>query len=158
MKMEASDRMRRILVYAMLFLFTLGVLVAGWITKFITDAPKPELMSDRIADFLLAISNTLALNLGAYLGISAAVANWEAEPTGNLQKAAAYVYVVDVVLAVILWALTGFTGDDAKVAKVLPAIATGGLGLMLAALGAFLGVGKVFRAEIQAAVSRPPSG
>jgi hypothetical protein len=121
--------------------FVLATGYAGYITLWIAGAPKPERMATFVNETVLGVNLVLAANLGAYMGISAAVENWDrVHPIGVLQWVAALTYVVAVVAACVFWGLTGFTEDKTKVAAVLPGITRAGSGVLVAVLGAALGV------------------
>jgi hypothetical protein len=121
--------------------FTAGTIYAGYITHWIHEAPRPERMQSPVNDFLLSINLVLVANLGAYLGISAAVEGWDrVRPIGVLQWAAAWTYIVTFVMAAAFWALADFTEDKTKVAAVLPAITRSGVSVIVAVFGAALGV------------------
>ncbi len=140
-KLIPSDNMARVLVLTVLVLFTAGVLYAGYVTHLVAGHPKPGQFPARLTDFMLVIGNTLAVVFGAFLGFTAAFENWStASAVGQLQKVASYLYIANVIVAVAFWAWAGFTDDVTKVAAVIPAIASGGIGVMLAMFGKILGV------------------
>ena len=87
MKMKDSgDRLKRALVYTVLAFFTVGVIAAGWLTHGFTGPPRPDAMPEFVKKTLIAINGTLSLNLGLYFGISTAIAAWDLEPAGYLQR------------------------------------------------------------------------
>jgi hypothetical protein len=138
---DPGDKLKRALVYIMLGLFTVGVITAGALTHGFFGPPRPDGMPAFVEKTLIAVNGTLSVNLGLYLGLRSAIRGWDQEPIGSLQKAASWAYVVNLLLAVAFWAFTGFTEDATRVAPLLPAIVTAGVGIMLAFFGAALGVG-----------------
>ena len=128
------------LAAAVLAAFVGGIAYAGYISKWIENAPLPDKMP-RIANwFLSTVNGTLALNLGAYLGIKGAGMELTG-PIGGLQRWAAGVYAVAWLVAAVLWGLVAFTEEATRVASILPEISRTGLGIILAVFGAALGVG-----------------
>jgi len=148
MKMKDSgDRLKRALVYTVLGFFTVGVIVAGWLTYGFTGPPRPDAMPEFVKKTLIAINGTLSLNLGLYLGLRAAIATWDLEPVGYLRKVAGCTYVLDLTLAAAFWAFVDFSDDPARVTPILPTIVIAGASVFLVVLAAVFGVEtKVIRA------------
>ena len=121
--------------------FSLGIGAAGKYTLWVTGHPRPELMPTAAHYFLSSINGLLATHLGAYLGVSVATGTWKPfAPIGWLQMVAAITYALVLVAAAIFWWLAGFTEAPTKVVPILPEIVRAGFGVMIAILGAALGV------------------
>lgn len=138
-RIQLPEDLIRVLGLAVLMLFVAGVLFAGHITLTISGAPKPGEMPVIANWFLSSVNGTLALNLGAFLGMKG-VGQQLTGPVGWLQKAAAVVYAVAVLVTWLLWVGAGLSEDATKVATILPEIGRTGLGVVLACFGAALGV------------------
>lgn len=130
----------RFLATVVLVAFGCGIAYAGYITSWIEGAPQPDKMPSFANWFLSSVNGTLALNLGAYLGVKGAGLELTG-PIGELQRWAVGVYVVAWLFAGVLWVLVGLTEEASKVASILPEITRTGVGIILAVFGAALGVG-----------------
>ena len=143
---DPREKMIRVLVFLVLLLFTAGIVAAGWLSHGVGGPPRPASMPPVVKDSMNTINGMLALNLGAYFGISTLNAKWSDQPIGSLQRVACWVYVIDFILAAVFWGLVRFTDDPTRVVSILPTIVVSGLGVVFALFGAALGVGK-FRAQ-----------
>ena len=124
---------------AVLGLFAAAVWMAGHRT--------PDDMPAIVIYFVSAASATLAANLGAVLGISAITGNWPAptSKTESLQWFAACWYLGVILMATILWGITGFSDDTTQVVSILPELTKNGIGIFVAILAAVLGVQTISR-------------
>jgi hypothetical protein len=125
--------------------FAVGLTFAAY-TTLTAGPPDPASMPTIVNFFLSSVNGTLALNLGAYLGMRG-VGQELTGPVGWLQKVAAVMYAVAVIGSGVVWASVGCTEDTAKVAAVIPEISRSGLGIVLAIFGAALGVSLIAEAR-----------
>ena len=134
LKMTSRDWMVSIVVYVVLGAFVAGV---GYVAYRTAVAGSPPTLHERVKEFLLAVGTVLAANMGAYFGISGLVDKWdEIDPIGRLQKHACWVYGAMLIVAAIAWAIAGFPDG----APLLPELWSSGVGIILAIVGAALGV------------------
>jgi hypothetical protein len=125
-----------------LLAFGAGIAYAGWLTLWVSGHPNPGAMPSIVTYFVTAVNGTLAANLGAVLGISISLRGWQ-QPMGateRMQWFAAAWYVAMMMLAIVLWGVTRFTDDPARVVSILPELTKNAIGIFIAILAAVLGV------------------
>jgi di/tricarboxylate transporter len=119
-------------------LYAAGVIYVG--VQNLQDNPAiPEVINN----FLSGMGTVLALNLGAFLGISTTFRNGltkmarELPTQEQLRLYASIFYVVMLFVAVIFWALDGFSSESAR---LLQEMANSLVGVLIGAVTVILGV------------------
>jgi hypothetical protein len=110
---------------------------------------EPQSMPAFLMQVITVIGGVLATNLGAVVGLRVGAPDslrvdksqaWYVKAGKRFQTAAAWFYVVILVLALIVWGLTGFSED--KVVSCIPDLAETLFGVAAGAVAAALGVSQ----------------
>ena len=142
-----------------------GIVYAGYCTLWILDAPQPSKMPPYLSWAVTIIGGVLATNFGAVLGISLSpdidkfgdVAMFKPLQSSNkpessqetklekVQILAAYAYFIGMILAVIMFVLSGLEEDPTKVVSILPELSKTLIGAAVGALAVSTGVKSSIR-------------
>lgn len=126
-----------VLLAALFYLY--GIIMAVWIS-----VKGKKNMDDYLSNIITVIGGVLATNLGAFLGInisrgtSEASLTFQSGTTGILQAAAAYFYVICLIVAVIGW-FVAKSKNSTTIVSILPELAKTLMGVIVGALTVALG-------------------
>jgi hypothetical protein len=142
-----------LLLLGVVGLLFLGGIVAAGILSF---KSKPGKMPQFLAHAITTIGSVLATNLGAVLGLNLVEAPGlastkglydlnqipslpQAPSTPELQVLAAWVYVIGLIVAFVMWAIKWFPTKPEEVVNTLPELSKTLLGVLVGALVVALG-------------------
>ena len=143
------DAIRGLIVFLLVLAaaaFIGGIALAAYYTLRDRANEMPSFPSRTVT----GISGVLATNLGAVLGLSiaeigeyaGALALDLAEMSGptTIQVVASYLYIIGLVVAVVAWAIKGFSEDPGKVVPLLPELSRTFIGIIVGIAAVSLGI------------------